>query len=85
LINRSSAHSALATLRSRNAALWWVIGGAVVFLGLVPYVPVLRELFGFAELHWIDLGVCLAAGAGSILWFELFKLMSKQQAQSTLE
>lgn len=84
LINRSWSHSALATLRSPNAALWWVIGGAVVFLGLVLYVPVLRELFRFAELHWIDLGVCLAAGAGSILWFELFKLMSKQRAQSTM-
>jgi P-type Ca2+ transporter type 2C len=85
LINRSWSHSALATLRSPNAALWWVIGGAVVFLGLALYVPVLRELFRFAELHWIDLGVCLAAGAGSILWFELFKLMSKQQAQSTMQ
>jgi hypothetical protein len=40
---------------------------------------VLRELFRFAELHWIDLVVCLAAGAVSLTWFELFKLMSKQQ------
>jgi Ca2+-transporting ATPase len=83
LINRSWAHSALATLRSPNAALWWVIGGAVVFLGLVLYVPVLRELFRFAELHWIDLGVCLLAGAGSILWFEAFKLISQLRAKST--
>jgi Ca2+-transporting ATPase len=79
LINRSWAHSALATLRSPNAALWWVIGGAVVFLGLVLYVPVLRELFRFGELHWIDLGVCLLAGAGSILWFEAFKLIGKRK------
>jgi P-type Ca2+ transporter type 2C len=79
LINRSWSRTVLGTIRSPNAALWWVIGGAAVFLGLALYVPVLRELFRFAELHWIDLVVCLAAGAVSLTWFELFKLMSKQQ------
>jgi hypothetical protein len=73
------------TLGNAIAALWWVIGGADVFLGLVLYVPVLRELFRFAELHWIELGVCLAAGAASTLWFELFKLVRKQQAQPTMQ
>ena len=82
LINRSWAHSVVSTLRSRNAALWWVIGGAVLFLGLVLYIPVLRGLFRFSELHWIDLGSCLVAGAGSILWFELFKQIIKRGAQT---
>ena len=83
LINRSWAHSVITTLRAPNAALWWVIGGAVVFLGLVLYVPVLRELFRFAQLHWIDLGISLLAGAGSILWFELFKTLSQLRARPT--
>jgi len=83
LINRSWAHSALATLRSPNAALWWVISGAFVFLGLVLTVPLLRELFRFAELHWIDLGVCLLAGAGSVLWFEVFKVIRQPRAKSS--
>lgn len=80
---KGNPHSVVATLRSPNAALWWVIGGAVVFLGAVLYVPVLRELFRFGELHWIDLGVCILAGAGSIMWFELFKLIIKQRAKAT--
>jgi Ca2+-transporting ATPase len=83
LINRSWAHSVVATLRSPNAALWWVICGAIVFLGLVLYVPALRELFRFAELDLIDLGICLVAGAGSILWFEAFKLLSQLPARRT--
>ncbi|HSE38076.1 MAG TPA: cation-translocating P-type ATPase [Blastocatellia bacterium] len=83
LINRSWAHSVVATLRSPNAALWWVIGGAAGFLGLVLYVPALRELFRFAELHLIDLGICLVAGAGSLLWFEAFKLLSRGRARPT--
>jgi Ca2+-transporting ATPase len=78
LINRSWSRTVLATIRSPNAALWWVTGGAAVFLGLVLYVPVLRELFRFAELHWIDLGICIAAGVVSLMWFELFKLMSRR-------
>jgi len=76
LINRSWSRTVLATIRSPNAALWWVTGGAAMFLGLVLYVPVLRQLFRFAELHWIDLGICIAAGVVSLMWFELFKLMS---------
>jgi Ca2+-transporting ATPase len=80
LINRSWSRTVLATIRSPNAAMWWVVGGAVVFLGLVLYVPVLRQLFRLAELHWIDLFVCLLAGAVSLTWFELFKLMSRGAA-----
>ena len=79
LTNRSWSRTMLGTLRSRNAALWWVVGGALTFLGLVLSVPFLRKLFGFGELHLNDLGLCLAAGAVSILWFELFKLVGRRE------
>lgn len=80
LINRSWRHSMISMIRSPNAALWWVIGGAILFLGAVLYVPVLREVFRFGVLHWSDLGLCLIAGGISIAWFELFKLlMAKRQ------
>ena len=72
----------LGTLRSKNAALWWVVGGALIFLGLVLYVPFLRELFKFAQLHLDDLALCLAAGGISILWFELFKLVSRRHSKA---
>jgi Ca2+-transporting ATPase len=54
-----------------------VVGGALVFLGLVLYVPFLRELFLFAKLHWDDLVLCLGAGAVSVLWFEVFKIIAR--------
>jgi Ca2+-transporting ATPase len=81
-INRSWKHSVLATIRSPNAALWWVTGGAVLILGLVLFVPVLREVFRFGELGSKDIGVCLLAGAASIAWFELFKFASRRRARS---
>ena len=77
LSNRSWSRTVMATLRSPNAALWWVVGGALVFLGAVLYVPFLRDLFSFAALHPNDVAICLAAGVASVTWFELFKLLAK--------
>lgn len=80
LTNRSWSRTMLGTLQSRNAALWWVVGGALVFLGMVLYVPFLRELFRFSTLHFEDLVLCLTAGAISIIWFELFKVISQHKS-----
>lgn len=74
LTNRSWSRTIVASFFSRNAALWWVLAGALAFLGLVLYVPWLRDLFRFSKLHAGDLAICLAAGVGSILWFEALKL-----------
>ena len=82
LTNRSWSATIFATLRSRNAALWWVIGGATVFLGLVLYVPYLRQLFRFGAPRPGDLLRCAAAGVISVLWFELFKLFAGRRSKS---
>ncbi len=81
--NRSWSRTILVTLRSRNAALWWVVGGALVSLGLVLYVPFLRRLFHFATLRPIDLAIGVAAGVTSILWFEGLKMLSRQRKRSS--
>ncbi|MEI8064590.1 MAG: cation-translocating P-type ATPase, partial [Verrucomicrobiota bacterium] len=73
LTNRSRTRTILATLRTPNAAVWWVLGGATVFLTLVLTVPFLRGLFKFAVLHPLDIAICLGAGVFSILGFELMK------------
>jgi Ca2+-transporting ATPase len=74
LTNRSWSRTALATLSKPNTALWWVVGGAISFLGLVLYVPSLRGVFHFSALHPMDLALCLASGIAGILWFEILKL-----------
>jgi len=80
LTNRSWSRTILMTLRTPNVALWWVLGGASAFLGLVLYVPFLRGVFKFAALHPPDLAICLAAGAFSIAWFEALKLLNRRRA-----
>ena len=83
LTNRSWSRTILSTLRSPNRALWWVLGGAAVFLGLVLYVPFLTSLFRLTTLHPFDLAICLSAGVVSIIWFEGLKMIKNRQKPSS--
>ncbi|MUG93640.1 HAD-IC family P-type ATPase [Scytonema sp. UIC 10036] len=76
---RSSNRVNLTTFKSPNPAFWWVIGGGLVFLWMVLYVPFLRHLFRFSYLHPIDLAICLVAGVMSFFWFELLKIPSRKR------
>jgi P-type Ca2+ transporter type 2C len=80
MTNRSWTSTLGTILRAPNAALWWVTGGALLFLGLVLNVPFLRGIFRFSVLHPVDLAICLSAGVGSIIWFEFFKMFRRSRA-----
>ena len=79
LTNRSWSRSILRTFRLPNSALWWVLGGAALFLGAVLYLPFLKKLFRFDTLHGTDLILCISAGIMSILWFEVFKVLRNKR------
>jgi len=76
LTDRSRSRTILETMSTPNPALWWVVGGALAFLAAAIYVPFLRELFGFAYLHFIDIAICFMAGTASVLWFEALKFFN---------
>ncbi len=75
LANRSWSRTIIETMSTPNPALWWVVGSAIVFLALAIYVPFIRELFGFAHLHFIDIAICFMAGIAGVLWFEGLKII----------
>ncbi|AVH64204.1 HAD-IC family P-type ATPase [Nostoc sp. 'Peltigera membranacea cyanobiont' N6] len=77
LSESSSSRLSLKILKSPNNALWWVIGGGLIFLLLVLYVPFLRQLFSFSFLHPIDLAICLGGGAIALLWFDQLKFLNR--------
>jgi Ca2+-transporting ATPase len=77
--NRSWSRLIIDTLRTKNAALWWVTGAALAFLGLVLSLPFLQHLFRITTLHTVDLLICLAAGTFSVLLFELLKLINRKK------
>jgi P-type Ca2+ transporter type 2C len=74
LVNRSSSLTLVTMLRVRNPALWWVGGGALLFLALTLAVPAARGVFRFSPVHVDDLAICLAAGLIPVLLFEVFKM-----------
>ena len=75
LVNRSWQHTILTTFFSRNHALWWVIGGAVGFLMLALTLPFVREMFHFSPITPYQFALCIIAGLGSVIWFELYKVL----------
>ncbi len=83
LTNRNWSISILRSFRTRNIALGWIVGAAIVFLGLVIYVPFLRDLFHFEILSLVDVLVCIAAGTVSVLWFEGVKYFGRKNKQNT--
>ena len=84
LTNVSWSRSIIGTLRSPNQAMWWVVGGAFTFLGLVLYVPFLSRLFRFEMLSMLDVTLCLGAGLVSVIWFEALKLVLRRRDRSLL-
>ncbi|MEQ1836092.1 MAG: cation-translocating P-type ATPase [Candidatus Nitrotoga sp.] len=77
LVNRSWQLNIFSSLKNRNSALWWVVGGALSFLLLALHLQFLREIFHFAPLTPYQLALSFAAGLCSVLWFELFKLVRR--------
>lgn len=73
LTNRSWSNTIFQTMKTPNKALWWVLSGALVFLGLVIYFPPLQQLFRFYPLGLGDIILCIAAGTLSVVWFEVLK------------
>src|SRR5450759_4033210 len=82
LINRSWTRTIRSTLRTPNRALWYVFGGAIVFLGLVLYVPALQNLFQFSRLGPLDLGIAVVAGVFSVAWFEVLKVIQERRQRA---
>lgn len=78
LTNRSWSRTIVRTLNTPNAALWWVIGGALLFLSLALNTPFMRGLFHFSVLHPTDIAICMAAGLVSVLWFEVLKIIRRR-------
>jgi Ca2+-transporting ATPase len=75
LVNRSRSQNFWRLLRLPNRAVWWVVGGALSFLGGVIYIPRAREIFRFAPLPWPDLMIPMGAAVLAVLCLEIAKVL----------
>jgi len=79
LSNRSWTSNIFKILVTPNKTVKWVIGGAVIFLGLILNIPFLLDLFQFEKVGYIELLICICAGLFSITWFEIFKMIKTRK------
>lgn len=82
--SRSAVRSAIALLRIRNRAQWWIFAGAGAALAIVLYAPGVREVFHFAPVHTVDLLWPALAAGGAIVWFDLMKYGFRQRESALL-
>ena len=75
LSNRSWSRNIFQILLTTNKTVKWVVGGAAGFLLLILNVPFLLNLFQFERISFKEAIFCVLAGASSIIWFELYKLL----------
>lgn len=59
----------------KNKAFYVILGGTVASMGLVLYVPFLRDLFHFSLLNIKEITIVLCMTVISFLWFEFSKVL----------
>jgi Ca2+-transporting ATPase len=80
--NRFHTLTVVESLRQPNKIVWAVAGAAFAALAAALYLPVLRELFLFEPpAPWHMLGA-VGLGAGTILWFDLVKVVRRRSRRA---
>lgn len=73
LTNRSWTRGVFSTGNLRNRTLMYLLSAGAIIIGLVFYVPGIRDIFHFTRLHADDLLMSSIAGLLSVAWFEIYK------------
>jgi Ca2+-transporting ATPase len=79
LVNRSWEQPFLNTLKIKNIALWWVIGGAFSFLVFTLSQTFMRKIFHFSSISTEQFLISVLAALGGIIWFEWYKLLKRKR------
>jgi P-type Ca2+ transporter type 2C len=79
LSKRSWSETFIHSMRRSNRALWYVAGGAIVFLTAAVYLPSLQAIFLFAPISPSATVVSAAAGLSSLIAFEAAKMVFRRR------
>jgi Ca2+-transporting ATPase len=80
LVNRSQHLSIYQTFRQRkNKTIKWVLGCGIGMLVLLINVPIAREAFNLSYLNAAQWFLVILAGFGSVLWFEVYKVINQSR------
>ena len=73
LINRSFYYSVLTTLKYKNNLVPIIIGITVSITALLLFVKPLTKFFQFEPLNIAEVGIGIAIGFASVIWYEIVK------------
>lgn len=74
IVSNSSWDSGfIASIKQSTPSLKWVVGGTLLFLLLVLFVPWFRVIFHFEPVSLTEFLICSGVGILSVLWLDLFK------------
>jgi Ca2+-transporting ATPase len=77
LVNRSFYYSLFTTLRYKNNLVFIIILITIAITGLLIFVPVLTQFFGFAQLNIFQILLAIGIGCCSVIWYELVKWIKR--------
>ena len=60
-------------IKESSGVLKAVVGGTLVFLLIVLFVPWFRDIFHFEPISYQDFLICSAVGVLSVAWLDIFK------------
>lgn len=73
LVNRSFYYSIITTWKYKNNLVAIIIYITIIMTGLLLYVKPLARFFDFQPLSMAQLGISIAFGFASVIWFEVLK------------
>ncbi len=80
LVNRNWSLTIFESIKVKNSALPYVMGGTLLFLFSAIYIPFLQSVFHFTSLSLRLVGACLIISILSIIWFEFGKLYIRNRS-----
>ena len=78
LVNRSFFYSVITTSAYKNNLVAIIILITIVLMALLLFVTPLSNLFKFERLNAKQLGICVAGGFISVIWFEAVKFFKRR-------
>jgi P-type Ca2+ transporter type 2C len=82
LVNRSFVYSVFKTLRYKNNLVPLIIGSTLIFIGVMIYVPFVRNLFRLSQLSFEMIAACIVVAIAGTLWIDIWKIVKTKKADS---
>jgi Ca2+-transporting ATPase len=83
--NRSHRLTVLEMATRENKALAWIFAGASAALLAVIYLPGAAAVFRFAVPGGAEMALAALAGAASVAWYDLYKLVRRRGGEAPRE